>query len=198
MPLHKKIVVCDLSSKYGTKQQGLVTLEPIRRGEIIYECDPVTCTFYPENDSRNKFTREQVLKLMKDHPEAYEYIRDYTLMTDDDLFEVPRYIDTKTITDECALFNHSCEPNCDFDSSSAEWTLIARRDIDKGEELTCHYGCFETEDSLPAVKVNSNSTSGAIKIGNVNLEMWRLLLSNAKFVNWTEAAYDKNVFNCYL
>ena len=31
MPLHKKIVACDLSSKYGTKQRGLVTLEPIRR-----------------------------------------------------------------------------------------------------------------------------------------------------------------------
>lgn len=87
---------------------------------------------------------------MEDHPEAYDFIQDYAMMLDDDLFEIPRYINTESITDECALFNHSCEPNCDHDSSKSEWALIARRDINPGEELTYHYGCFETEDSLMA------------------------------------------------
>jgi SET domain-containing protein len=183
--------MCDLSSKYGTKQRGLVTLEPIRRGEAIYECNPVTCTYYPENDSRNKFTRQQVLKLMEDHPEACDYIRDYALMIDDDLFEVPRYLDTKSITDQCALFNHSCEPNCDYDSSNGKWALIARRDIDEGEELTYHYGCFEIEDSLIAgMKCNCGTASCQ---GQLNFDFWRNKDCQLRFENVSSAFIQRKI-----
>ncbi len=35
---------------------------------------------YPDSDLRNKFTRQQILKLMEDHPEAYDFIQDYPMI----------------------------------------------------------------------------------------------------------------------
>jgi hypothetical protein len=114
-------------------------------------------------------------------------------MIDDDLFEVPRYIDTKTITitDECVLFNHSCEPNCDYDSSDGKWALIARRDIDKGEELTYHYGCFETEDSLmTGMKCNCGAVSCQ---GELTFDYWRNKDWQRQFENVASAFIKRKI-----
>ena len=171
MPLFKKVVVRDLSSKYGFQQRGLVTLETIRQGEKIYECDPSTCSYYPDDDPRYKFTRQETLELMKIYPEATDYIRNYTLMIDDNRFSVPRYVLTQGITDECTLFNHSCKPNCDFDGSNNGWALRARRNIDAEEELTIHYGCFETEESLTTgMQCNCGATTC---VGQLQFDFWR-------------------------
>ncbi|CAF3567133.1 unnamed protein product [Rotaria sordida] len=171
MPSFKKIVICDLSKKYGVQQRGLVTLESICQGEKIYECNPATCSYYPDDDPRFKFTRKQLLELMKMYPQASSYIENYSVMIDDDLFDVPRYILTQETTDECALFNHSCEPNCDFDGSNNGWALRARRDINVGEELTIHYGNFETEDSL---MTGVQCMCGASTcVGQLRFDFWR-------------------------
>ena len=46
----------------------------------------------------------------------------------------------KNVPSNALFFNHSCDPNLVFED---DWTLIAWRDIEKGEELTYDYG---TED----------------------------------------------------
>ncbi|CAF3614723.1 unnamed protein product [Rotaria socialis] len=191
MPLFKKAEICDLSKKYGFQQRGIVALEPISRSEKIYECDPTTCSYYPEDDPRFKFTREQLLQIMESYPEVSEFIRNYSLMIDDDVFEAPRHLLTQEITDECALFNHSCEPNCDFDGSNDSWTLKARRDIHVGEELTIHYGIFETERSLMAgVQCRCGATSC---VGQLRFDFWRNCEWQRKFEHVASPFIQKKI-----
>jgi len=103
--------VRDLSSKYGHQHRGVVALEPIRRGEMVFACSLSMCNYYPADDTRACKTRAEVLALMDAHPEARDFIRFYTYMVDDDLFNVPRNYDTQSIIEECVFFNHSCDPN---------------------------------------------------------------------------------------
>ena len=84
---------------------------------------------------------------MEAHPEAAYYIRRYTYMIDDDLFDVPRNYKTQTITDECVLYNHSCDPNCGLVGKDF-FSTVAIRDIAVGEELTLHYGYLDSEASF--------------------------------------------------
>jgi len=60
---------------------------------------------------------------------------------------IPRTFTAQQNNDECVLFNHSCEPNCGFDSGDGN-TIIATRPISIGEELTYDYHFLETEPSL--------------------------------------------------
>ena len=54
-------------------------------------------------------------------------------MIDDDIYAMPStYLEEKN-NDECALFNHSCNPNCGFDSTGDG--IYAIRTIEPGEEL---------------------------------------------------------------
>lgn len=69
-------------------------------------------------------------------------------MLDDDVFGVPRYYETLGVTCECPFVNHSCDPNCEYGTDEHQYPLIASRDIEKGEELTIHYGAHDTEKSL--------------------------------------------------
>ena len=53
------------------------------------------------------------------------------------------YIDTKD-TDKIKYINHSCEPNCDVtDRDKSTLNLVAKRNINNGEELTIDYGYEE-------------------------------------------------------
>jgi SET domain-containing protein len=48
--------------------------------------------------------------------------------------------------DDARFFNHSADPNCfDICHSIEEDLTIARRDIQKGEELTCDYALFDMD-----------------------------------------------------
>jgi len=147
MPFLKKMEVRDLSSKYGQKQRGVVALEPIQAGETIFTCDLPNCNYYRLENPINHMPKSEVLALIEANPEASDYIRYYTYMLEDDLFDVPRYYKTQEITEECLLFNHSCDPNCGF-SDEAEEFVIAIRDIAEGEELTYSYGLMDSENSL--------------------------------------------------
>ena len=74
-------------------------------------------------------------------------MRSFSYMIDDDLYLMPySYMEEKN-NDECALFNHSCNPNCGFEDAFGD-NVIACRDIFPGDELTYHYGFLETEASL--------------------------------------------------
>ncbi len=43
------------------------------------------------------------------------------------------------------LINHSCEPNCDVEWLDGGLWVVARRDIERGEEITFNYG-YDLED----------------------------------------------------
>lgn len=63
------------------------------------------------------------------------------------MYMIPRTFLEQQNNDECVLFNHSCEPNCGFDSDDGN-TVVAIRPISVGEELTYDYHFLETEPSL--------------------------------------------------
>ena len=63
------------------------------------------------------------------------------------MYMIPRTYLNQRNNDECAFFNHSCEPSCGFDPNDGN-TIVAVRPIDIGEELTYDYHFLETEPSL--------------------------------------------------
>ena len=139
--------VRDLSSKYGQKQRGIVALEAIQAGEAVFTCDLSICNYYKLEDPRNKFSKVDLLALIEANPEGAEYLRYYSYMLDDDKFDAPRHYKTQEITEECLLFNHSCDANCGFGGEEEE-LVVAIRDIAAGEEMTYHYGLMDSENSL--------------------------------------------------
>jgi hypothetical protein len=80
------------------------------------------------------------------------------------MYMIPRTFAAQQNNDECVLFNHSCEPNCGFDSGDGN-TVVAMRAIAIGEELTYDYHFLETEPSLIrglVCKCQSPSCVGAL------------------------------------
>jgi SET domain-containing protein len=170
MPFLKKTEARDLSSKYGHKQRGIVALESIRVGEAIFTCDLSICNYYKLEDPRNKLPKSEVLALIEANPVAADFIRYYSYMLADDIFDVPRNYKTQVITEDCLLFNHSCDPNCGFGGEEEE-LVIALRDIDAGEELTYHYGLMDSENSLWTgliCKCGAKNCAGELKF-----DFWR-------------------------
>jgi SET domain-containing protein len=170
MPFLKKLEVRNLASKYGQNQFGIIALEPIQRGELVLECDLSGCNYYPPEDTRNKMTRAEVLALIEKYPEASDFIRSYTYMINDDLFNVPRNYATQKVTDECVFFNHSCDPNCGF-ATDDEFTVMAIRNIDIGEELTYHYGCLDSETTLSTDFICKCGAKNCV--GKLKYDFWR-------------------------
>ena len=162
--------VRDLSSKYGHKQRGIVALEPIQAGEEVFTCDLSICNYYRIEQSTNKMPKADVLALIEANPQAADYIRYYTYMIDDDIFDVPRHYKTQEITEECLLFNHSCDPNLGFGGDEEE-LVVALRDIAPGEEMTYSYGFMDSENSLWTglmCKCGAKNCSGELKF-----DWWR-------------------------
>jgi len=50
-----------------------------------------------------------------------------------------------------AFINHSCQPNCETDIIGGKIWIIARRDIEPGEELTYDYNLFDGEEDAPCL-----------------------------------------------
>jgi hypothetical protein len=140
MVFFKKCEIRDLKSKYGGTQRGIFALEPIKKGEKIWYCE---C-----GAKDGAFTRSQLLDIIAKYPRLDYFVRSFSYMIDDDLYAMPYgYMEEKN-NDECALFNHSCNPNCGFADDAYGDNVIACRDIQPGDELTYHYGFLETESSL--------------------------------------------------
>ena len=53
--------------------------------------------------------------------------------------------------DASYFHNHSCDPNCWFSAANSS-TMVARRDIKPGEEITFDYGLQESAD-FPGLKI---------------------------------------------
>ena len=140
MVFYKKAEVREQKQKYGGSQKGIFALELIKAGEKIWDCE---CA---EKDIL--FTRQQLLEIISEHPRLDYFVCSFSYMVDDDLYAMPyTYLEEKN-NDECAYFNHSCNPNCGFGDDGFADAFVAIRDIQPGEELTCHYGALETEMSL--------------------------------------------------
>jgi hypothetical protein len=50
-----------------------------------------------------------------------------------------------------AFINHSCQPNCETDIIGGRVWIIARRDIEPGEELTYDYNLYDGDDEAPCL-----------------------------------------------
>lgn len=192
MPFLKKMEVRDLSSKYGQQHRGVVALEPIRAGEAVFTCDLSICNYYTLDDSRNKMSKAEVLALIEKHPEASDYLRFYTYMLDDDVFDVPRYYETQKVTEDCLLFNHSCDPNCGFGGDEQE-LVVTIRDIEVGEELTYDYGMMDSENSFwtgLTCRCGSKNCPGELKF-----DSWRNPEWQAKYEKYAGAHIKRKIRN---
>ncbi|MFA6586285.1 MAG: SET domain-containing protein [Candidatus Paceibacterota bacterium] len=75
-----------------------------------------------------------------------EKLKSYPFQIDDDL-----YFGLSNISEveEADYLNHSCDANCGF---NGEITIVAMRDIKKGEEITIDYAmCISSKDVIPLV-----------------------------------------------
>jgi len=177
MVFFKNIELCHMNDKYDGSQRGLFAREKIHPGELIWYCE---CG---EDDST--FTFAQLLSIIEKYPKLDNFVRSYSYMIDDDIFAMPvTYSDEKN-NDECAFFNHSCDPNCGFDSTGNG--IRAIKTIEAGDELAYHYGFLETEVSL---------THGLeCKCGSVNCK-GKLLLDLYRDENFVHQYFD--FFTPYL
>lgn len=95
---------------------GLFATETIPQGTIVWKLDP----------SERKLTYEELRKLPKKQQDlAYQYKDRFIL-----------------VTDGSGVMNHSCDPNTWMQGDEK---LIARRDVQKGEEVTYDYGTTEID-----------------------------------------------------
>jgi len=145
MVFMKKAEVRDATLKYGFAQQGVFATEPIKRGEPLWRCDLSVCDYLKIEENQSGKTRDETERLFAEHPEWKDFVHKFIYMVDDDMFDWPRtYNTTQEIAEPCMYFNHSCDPNCGFDSPDSA-LVVAIRDIEVGEELTYDYQCMDTE-----------------------------------------------------
>lgn len=147
MPFLSKAEVRDMSAKYGMPFKGVVALDNIKQNDVVFICEPAKCMFYGYEDQHGKYTKDELNELLKTYPDSAEYIKTYSCMHADHVYNVPKHFKSKLVSEDCAYFNHSCDPNLVFTDAMPD-CRVALRDIAAGEELTIHYGWFETEESL--------------------------------------------------
>ena len=83
---------------------------------------------------------------LKEADVLYDNGYDYMIQVDDDLFFAA--MNDEDLEDE-DFINHSCEPNCGIRDSLQ---VVARRDIQPGEEITFDYAMTESSDYSMACK----------------------------------------------
>jgi hypothetical protein len=72
---------------------------------------------------------EELEQVLKEHPECKDFITKYMYMIDDDIFDWPRDYKELKLNEDCMFFNHSCDPNCGFNSLDSG-LVIAIKDIE--------------------------------------------------------------------
>lgn len=116
--------------RFGQEERCIVAAEAIEPGEIVWCQD--------DEEPDRTFTREEILSQPEDQAAA---LKRYSYMLDDDL-----YASTLEPGDDVSFyFNHSCEPNCGYDSANR---IIALRSVSAGDELCYDYAMTETEASF--------------------------------------------------
>jgi len=114
--LHKAIVA---SHKSGIHGVCLRTTEPIRAGDLVWELD------------EPMYSWSEVQSWSKERREAYDW---YGFQCGEDLYSLPEGLSRE--------MNHSCDPNTWWDGSTR---LVARHDIEAGEEITYDYTTCEVD-----------------------------------------------------
>ena len=111
----KRRIESRFALKIGRSRTGLGVYadEPIKRGVRIAEYTGRALKPGEEYTSRSKF-----------------------------LFKISRSktIDGTVKSNAARYFNHSCAPNCRAENTGRRIYIVSRRYIDRGEELTYHYG----------------------------------------------------------
>lgn len=180
MVFYKNILLKDLSIKYGFPCKGLVAQESIKKGEQLWGR-------MSNDQSKLTFTRDQLLKIIADHPELEYNVKAFSGMIDNDLYAIPAACLNPNEAAEPAIdpryfINHSCEPSCGYgrDEVKNVWNMIAIRDITKNEELTFHYGFFETEASF---RLGQICKCGSVKCtGKWTFDLYRRYDDEAKYL----------------
>ena len=150
MPFYKNCINQNCNQKYGTQQgiqQGFFAQEPIQKGQLVYECDQSKCDYFSDGEKIVGKTKEETLEIFAKQPHLKEFIQKYAYMLEDDLFIWPREFQEQRTQCQCLFFNHSCSANLGHERNDLN-RKIAIKDIEVGEELTLHYTCFDTENSL--------------------------------------------------
>jgi SET domain-containing protein len=137
----------DAEFKYGFKQLGIFAAENLKKGQAIFRCDPSVCNYLQYEDFDKAITREEVEKICKECPESKDFIYHYSYMPDDDAFDFPSNYKERELTENCMYFNHCCDSNCGFATDDCG-LVVAKRDIDIGEELTYDYQYMDVEPSF--------------------------------------------------
>lgn len=106
------------TEKSGIHERGLVATAPIKAGEIVWHLD---------KKDEQRMTADEVAKLP---PEQFDLV--YQAGENEFIM----------LLDESEVLNHSCDPNLWW---SDDETLVARRDIEPGEELTYDYSSSDID-----------------------------------------------------
>jgi len=102
---------------------GVFTRVPVKKGDLVWRFDRVFDQVIPA----------AAIAAAPEHIREFMERYTYPLPSDPENFVV---LDA----DEGRFMNHADEPNCEFPpDGETGWAL---RDIEAGEELTCHYSCF--------------------------------------------------------
>ena len=137
----------DAEFKYGFKQMGIFAAENLKKGQPIFRCNPATCVYLQYHEIDKALTREELLQLCKQYPESEDFIHRYSFMPDDDAFDFPKTFREQNLTENCMFFNHSCDGNCGFASEDCG-LVVAKKDIQSGEELTYDYQLMDIEPTF--------------------------------------------------
>lgn len=179
----KKVEAKDAAFKYGFKHMGLFALEDIKKGEGIFHCNPETCCYLQYYDVNKAKTRVETEELCKQYPKSAEFIKRYSYMMDDDLYDFPQNYKDQQLPEDCMFFNHSCDGNCAFGSDDSG-RVIAKRDIKAGEELTYDYQFMDIEasyyDGLQC-KCGSHKCRGKLRFDQYRNMDW--IKENYKYCN---------------
>ncbi|OHA93488.1 MAG: hypothetical protein A3H52_02220 [Candidatus Zambryskibacteria bacterium RIFCSPLOWO2_02_FULL_39_26] len=107
-----------------TSGRGLSAVEEISKGEIVADYTNGTGEYIDTEKS----------------DELFEKGNDHMIQIDDDLF----FAAVKNSDSEDADYiNHSCDSNCGIKD---KLKIVARKDIDVGEEITIDYAMMESSD----------------------------------------------------
>ena len=114
--LHPAIVASGEGSNHGL---CLVTTELIRAGELVWELDEPT------------YTLKEIESWSEERREAFDW---YGFQCGADRYSLPEGLSRE--------MNHSCDPNTWWSGSHS---LVARRDIQPGEEVTYDYSTTDVD-----------------------------------------------------
>ena len=115
--LHPAIIASRKGDIHGV---CLVTTEPIRAGELVWEL------------TEPMYSWSEIESWDAERRQAYDW---YGFQCGEDRYSLPEGLSRE--------MNHSCDPNTWWRGSTR---LVARRDIEAGEEITYDYSTCEIDD----------------------------------------------------